>query len=53
MTVCPWLPLGYLIAIQMQGYFGVITGTNSFTMAPGTGKIARPAMIERLTARSW
>jgi hypothetical protein len=34
------VPLGYLIAIQMQGYFGVITGTNSFTMAPVTGKIA-------------
>jgi hypothetical protein len=34
------VPLGYLIAIQMQAYFGVITGTNSFTMASGTGKIA-------------
>jgi hypothetical protein len=34
------VPLGYLIAIQMQGYFGVITGTNSFTMASETSKIA-------------
>lgn len=34
------VPLGYLIAIQMQGYFGIITGTNSFTMASKTGKIA-------------
>ena len=34
------MPLGYVIAIQMQGYFGVITGTNSFTMAPDTDKIA-------------
>ena len=34
------VPLGYLIAIQMQGYFGVITGTNSFSMASETGKIA-------------
>jgi hypothetical protein len=34
------VPLGYLIAIQMQGYFGVIAGTKSFTMASETGKIA-------------
>jgi hypothetical protein len=34
------VPLGYVIAIQMQAYFGVITGTNSFTMASGRDKIA-------------
>jgi hypothetical protein len=34
------VPLGYVIAIQMQGYFGVITGTNSFTMGFETDKIA-------------
>lgn len=34
------VPLGYLSVIMMQGYFGVITGTNSFTMASETDKIA-------------
>jgi hypothetical protein len=34
------VPLGYVSVIVMQGYFGVITGTNSFSMAEETGKIA-------------
>jgi Stage II sporulation protein M len=34
------VPLGYVSVIVMQAYFGVITGTNSFTMAAETGKIA-------------
>lgn len=34
------VPLGYFIVVQMQAYFGVITGTNSFTMASETDKIA-------------
>jgi len=33
------VPLGYSTVIGMQAYFGIITGTNSFTM-PGDGKIA-------------
>ena len=33
------VPLGYFAVIVMQGYFGVITGTNSFTF-PFEGKIA-------------
>jgi hypothetical protein len=34
------IPLGYLPAITMTAYMGIITGTNSFTMAAGAGKIA-------------
>ncbi len=34
------VPLGYVSVIVMQGYFGLITGTNSFSMAAETGKIA-------------
>lgn len=34
------VPLGYVPVIVMQGYFGVITGTNSFTMSATEGKIA-------------
>ncbi len=34
------IPLGYLPAITMTAYMGIITGTNSFTMAAEVGKIA-------------
>lgn len=34
------VPLGYFTVIAMQGYFGIITGTNSFTMLADEGKIA-------------
>ncbi|MEO6880116.1 MAG: hypothetical protein ABI181_04080 [Mycobacteriaceae bacterium] len=34
------VPLGYNTVIVMQGYFGVITGTNSFTLTSEAGKIA-------------
>lgn len=34
------VPLGYFTVIAMQGYFGVITGTNSFTLLSEEGKIA-------------
>ncbi len=34
------VPLGYNTVIVMQGYFGVITGTNSFSIPFGAGKIA-------------
>lgn len=34
------VPLGYNTVIVMQAYFGVITGTNSFTFAFDGGKIA-------------
>ena len=34
------IPLGYLPAITMTAYMGIITGTNSFTMAAEVGTIA-------------
>ena len=34
------IPFGYVPAITMTAYFGIITGTNSFTMAAEVGKIA-------------
>lgn len=34
------LPMGYAPAITMTAYMGIITGTNSFTMAAQMGKIA-------------
>ncbi len=34
------VPLGYFTVILMQGYFGVVTGTNSFTLRSEEGKIA-------------
>lgn len=34
------VPLGYNTVIVMQGYFGIVTGTNSFTMPFEEGKIA-------------
>lgn len=34
------VPLGYFTVILMQGYFGVVTGTNSFTLLSEEGKIA-------------
>ena len=34
------LPLGYNTVIVMQAYFGVITGTNSFSLIVEAGKIA-------------
>ena len=34
------VPLGYSTVIVMHGYFGVVTGTNSFTMLTEEGKIA-------------
>lgn len=34
------VPLGYFTVMVMQGYFGVITGTNSFTILAQDGKIA-------------
>lgn len=34
------VPLGYGTVIVMQGYFGIVTGTNSFTMLSEEGKIA-------------
>jgi len=34
------VPLGYNTVIVMQGYFGIITGTNSFTLFSEEGKIA-------------
>ncbi len=34
------VPLGYFTVILMQGYFGVITGTNSFMLLSEEGKIA-------------
>jgi hypothetical protein len=33
------IPFGYVPAITMTAYFGIITGTNSFTMAAEVGKI--------------
>ena len=34
------VPLGYNTVIVMQGYFGIVTGTNSFTLLSEEGKIA-------------
>jgi len=34
------VPLGYYTVIVMQAYFGILTGTNSFTMPLEEGKIA-------------
>ena len=34
------VPLGYNTVIVMQGYFGIVTGTNSFTLQFADGKIA-------------
>lgn len=34
------VPLGYSTVIVMQGYFGIITGTNSFSIPFENGKIA-------------
>ncbi len=34
------VPLGYNTVIVMQGYFGIVTGTNSFTILAEEGKIA-------------
>lgn len=34
------VPLGYFAVIMMQGYFGVIAGTNSFSLPFEEGKIA-------------
>lgn len=42
------VPLGYFAVIAMQGYFGVITGTNSFTLFSEEGKIA-PSLYWLLT----
>ena len=33
------IPLGYLPVVTMQGYFGIVTGTNSFSLPYGEGKI--------------
>lgn len=42
------VPLGYFTVIAMQGYFGVVTGTNSFTLSSQDGKIA-PSLYWLLT----
>ena len=44
------IPLGYLPAITMTAYMGIITGTNSFTMAAEIGKIAPSLEVAR---QSW
>lgn len=42
------VPLGYFTVVAMQGYFGVVTGTNSFTLSSQDGKIA-PSLYWLLT----
>ena len=39
------IPLAYLPAVTMSAFMGMITGTNSFTMAAEVGKIA-PSIVE-------